>query len=328
MKLIVTIDTEEDNWGCFTPEGHTVENIERIPELQNLFDRFQVNPTYLIDYPVASDDRATSTLKAILEKGRCELGTHCHPWNTPPFQEVTNQRNSMLCNLPADLQYKKIKVLHEAIQQRFGIDPISFRSGRWGYGPDVAKILQELGYKIDTSITSYMDWTREEGPDFSEISPRPFRFSYENIFEHAPDGPLMEIPATVGYFQSNFSLCNQIFKVLTKKPLDRFVVHKVLHKLNLLNRVWLSPEIADAKTMIRLARRMRANGYKLINLFFHSPSLKHGLSPFVRTKDDEREFLQRIRQFLIFAQDTGIASITLSKSLTLYSEKQTVNWAV
>lgn len=64
--------------------------------------------------------------------------------------------------------------------------------------------------------------------------------------------------------------------------------------------------------MIRLARRMMANDYEVINLFFHSPSLKCGLSPFVRTKDDEREFLLRIREFLTFAQDKGIGSIKLS----------------
>lgn len=321
MKLIVTIDTEEDNWGCFTPEGHTVENIERIPELQDLFDQFNVKPTYMMTYPVVSDDRAVSILKAIFEKGNCEIGTHCHPWNTPPFQEATNERNSMLCNLPAELQYKKIRVLHETIRQRFGMEPISFRSGRWGYGPEVAKHIYELGYKIDSSITPYVDWTIDYGPDFSDISPRPFKFSYEDIFRHAPDGPLVEIPVTIGYFQSNFALCNRILKMLTKKPLDRLVLHKILHKLNLLNRVWLSPEVADAKSMIRLARRMMANDYQVINLFFHTPALKRGLSPFVRTKDDEVKFLQRIRDFLIFARDAGIRSITLSEALGLYTDK-------
>jgi hypothetical protein len=162
-----------------------------------------------------------------------------------------------------------------------------------------------------------MDWSDEQGPNFSEISPRLFKFSCDNIFEHAPDGALLEVPATVGFFQSNFTLCNGIFKLLTRKPLKRMVLHAVLHKLNLLNRVWLSPEVADAKTMIRLARRMRKNDYKLVNLFFHSPSLKHGLTPFVRTKDDEKTFLRRIREFLIFATDTGITSISLSEALSV-----------
>ena len=94
MKLIVTIDTEEDNWGEYKPAGHTVENIVRVQGVQQLFDEFSVRPTYLISYPVADDDRAVSILKGILERGGCEIGTHCHPWNTPPFEEEPNARTA------------------------------------------------------------------------------------------------------------------------------------------------------------------------------------------------------------------------------------------
>jgi hypothetical protein len=312
MKLIVTIDTEEDNWGCYTPVGHTVENIERIPALQELFNQFNVKPTYLVDYPVVSNDRAASILKALLVKGNCEIGTHCHPWNTPPFQEITNERNSMLCNLPRGLQYRKIRFLHDAIRARFGVDSISFRCGRWGFAPDIARHLCELGYKIDTSIIPYTNWTREHGPDFSDVSPRPFKFSFDDICKAVADGPLVEVPATVGFLQSNFSLCSGILKLLTKKPLSRIPLQGIFYKLNILNQVWLSPEVADTQSMVRLARRMMTNNYPVINLFFHSPSLKYGLSPFVRTKSEEATFLQRIREFLSFAREVGIDSMTLS----------------
>lgn len=321
MNLIITIDTEEDNWGCYTPGGHTVENIERIPELQDFFNHFQVKPTYMVDYPVVADARSSSILKTVFEKGNCEIGTHCHPWNTPPFEEATNERNSMLCNLPAELQYQKISFLHDAIRQLFGINPISFRSGRWGYGPEVARHISQLGYKVDSSITPYMDWTLAHGPDFSNVSPRPFRFSYDDLYRHRPDGPLLEVPATIGYHQSNFDMCNQISKLLTQNPWDRLVLHKILHRLNLLNRAWLSPEIADAKSMIKLTRRMLVEGYQFINLFFHSPTLIPGLSPFVRTKEDEAKFHRQLRDFLVFTQDTGIRSITLSETLNLYTDQ-------
>lgn len=42
MKLVVTIDTEEDTWGKYLPDGYTLENIRRIPALQDLFDEFSV----------------------------------------------------------------------------------------------------------------------------------------------------------------------------------------------------------------------------------------------------------------------------------------------
>ncbi|MGH7411514.1 MAG: polysaccharide deacetylase family protein, partial [Candidatus Methylomirabilis sp.] len=133
MKLVVTIDTEEDNWGNFAASRSSLGNIERIPALQELFDHFAVTPTYLITYPVATDERAVSVLRAILQRGRCEIGAHCHPWNTPPLEEQASGPNSMLCNLPGDLQYAKMKSLHETIRRHFGVAPLSFRSGRFGY---------------------------------------------------------------------------------------------------------------------------------------------------------------------------------------------------
>jgi hypothetical protein len=169
MYLIITIDTEEDNWGDYSPTGHALENIERIPDLQQLLNEFNVKPTYLITYPVATDERAISILKGILDEGKCEIGSHCHPWNTPPFEEVNNKKNSMLCNLPIDLQFNKISFLHQTIQNNFGITPISFRAGRWGFNQEVAKNLFRLGYQIDTSITPFVDWADFHGPAFSRI---------------------------------------------------------------------------------------------------------------------------------------------------------------
>lgn len=317
MKLVVTIDTEEDNWGCYSLKDYSVENIVRIPSLQQLFDDFNTKPTYLITYPVAADEKAVSILRKIAEKELCEIGSHCHPWNTPPFEEERNNKNSMLCNLPEDLQYRKIQFLHETIKQKFGIEPISFRAGRWGYSREVARNLYKTGYKIDTSITPYTDWRDDHGPDFSDLSPQPYRFSSEDAFQESSNGHLVEIPATIGYFQRNFAMCNRILKALMQRPANHLVLHKVLYKLNLLNRVWLSPEVADGKTMIRLARRMLRNKSKLINLFFHSPSLKSGLTPFVRTREDENKLFERIKEFLFFAQDAGIESIKLSDSLSL-----------
>ena len=318
MKLIVTIDTEEDNWGSYHPTDYTVENIERIPELQRLFDDFNVKPTYLVTYSVASDEKGSAVLEKILDAGKCEIGAHCHPWNTPPFEETPGVQNSMLSNLPADLQFRKLSVLHRTIQDRFKIDPVSFRSGRWGYNQAVARNIARLGYKIDSSITPYMDWGCYDGPDFSTVSPRPYRFSDDNIFREEEHGPLLEVPATVGYFQDDFEACNRLLMKIRRKPLALLKIEGILSRLRLLNKVWLSPEFSDAKSMIKLTERLMKKQYPVINLFFHSPTLKRGLTSFVQTEGDEKRFLARIREFLIFARDFGIESIKLSDSLGIF----------
>jgi hypothetical protein len=322
MKLIVTIDTEEDNWGHFSPTGHTLENIDRIPILQELFDTFNVKPTYLVTYPVASDSKSVALLRGIEKSGKCEIGMHCHPWNTPPFEEENSERNSILCNLFSDLQYKKMSYLHEAIRNAFDIMPVSFRSGRWGYDQSVAKNLYRLGYKIDTSITPYKDWTTDYGPDFSDIPPRPFRFDCEDIYRELPQGHMLEVPVSIGYLQANFELCNKILKMLRKSTFNRLRLIGILDKLNLLNNVWLSPEMSDSKKMIKLARCLMKKDHKILNMFFHSTTLKAGLNDYVKTKDDEKRFLQSIKDFLSFAIDAGIESIRLSDSLSIFVQSK------
>jgi hypothetical protein len=317
VKLVVTVDTEEDNWGSVRRTHYTCENIARIPALQELFDHFNVTPTYLITYPVATDDQAASTLRAIADAQRCEIGAQCHPWNTPPFNEENTVVNSMLCNLPAASQYAKMKCLHEAIRTRFCVEPIAFKSGRFGYNTSVAQNLHRLGYKIDTSITPYMDWTGNHGPRFTSVSPRPFRFSSENAFQECASGDLVEVPSTIGFLQPDFVQSNYIFNAVTWGPISKLRLAGVLCRLRLLNKAWLSPELSDSRTMIRLARAVMRNGYGALNVMFHSPSLMAGLTPFTRSECDERRLVRRLREFLVFARDAGIQPMRLSDVLHL-----------
>ncbi len=313
MYLVVTIDTEEDNWGRYDERSPTLKNIERIPYLQDIFDRYGVKPVYLITYPVARDRRSISILSDILRSGRCEIGSHLHPWNTPPFREERIKRNTMLCNLPANLQFEKMKTLHKAIEESFGITPVIFRAGRWGYSSEVAKNLKRLGYRIDTSITPFMDWRDYHGPDFSNAFPYPYRFCCEDIFKATDGGDLLEVPVTIGFIQRNYNACKQILRILETDLLQRLRLKGIAHRLNLLNLIWLSPELADAKSMARLVERMRNNGGNILNMTFHSSSLKEGLSAFVKTREDEAEFYRRIEGFLAYIKEAGIVPVELSR---------------
>ncbi len=314
MRLAVTIDTEEDNWGDYTNTSYSVENIKRIPSLQKIFNEYNVIPTYLVTYPVATNRESVEILKAIHREGMCEIGMHCHPWSTPPFEEERIPYNSMLCNLPYDLQQKKMSALHVAIEKNFGIRPKSFRAGRWGYNGDTAMVLKELGYRVDTSVTPFIDWSEDHGPDFSQISPEPYRFKAPKIFESRRDGDLTEIPATIGYLKGNFGLCNSVDRLLSSTLGKMFRLKGLLSKAGLLNKVLLSPEGAGADQMIFLTRVLMKKKYEVLNMFLHSTSLQMGLSFLVKTKEDELRFLNSIREYLTFAREAGIRAITLSEA--------------
>ena len=317
MKLIITIDTEEDDWGSYSRTEYSLRNIERIPRLQELFDEFNCKPTYLVTYPVATDDTTVPILKQIMDQGKCEIGTHCHPWNTPPFDEENTEKNSMLCNLSHDLQWRKLKSLHTAIIENFGVVPKSFRAGRWGYDEGVARNLYKLGYLIDSSISPFWDWRDYDGPDFSRMSPEPFRFNLTNIFRGVPQGQLVEIPATIAFLQQNFVFSSRVSNLLKSKFLRKLRLKGILYRLNLLNQVWLSPEMSDSERMIKITKVMIRKGFRLVNMFFHSTSLLAGLGPFVKNAEEEKQFLERIRKFLRFTRECDFESMPLCEAGSL-----------
>lgn len=311
MYIVVTADVEEDNWYSDHRTNYSTENIREMPVLQRLFDDAGIKPTYLINYPVATDSYAIGFFGELMKEGKCEIGTHIHPWNTPPLDEEFNDRNKMLCNLPEDLQYKKLRYLHETIRDNFKFDPISFRAGRWAFDEVVARNIHRLRYKIDTSVTPFTDWSNILGPDYSDIPPDPYRY---NIPDRGDDGngQLLEVPASIGYLQKNQIYWNRIYKMLKNQHFDYFKVLGFLNKVNILNKVWLTPEVFDVKEMIKLVERFRNNGSGIINMTLHSNSMKCGLNPFVKDIKDLEIFKNKLCDFLSYVNEQGIKSVRLS----------------
>ena len=312
MHLAITIDTEEDNWSDYYSKP-VLSNISKIPELQKMFDRYEVKPTYLITYPVATDKNSISILRNIMEEGRCEIGAHLHPWNTPPFEEEKSVKNTMLFNLGKELQYKKLESLHERIFENFRMAPVTFRSGRWGFDQTVAENIQRLGYKVDTSVSPYLNWESYYGPDFSDRSPMPEIVRPGK--NGSPDSGVLEVPATIGFLQDNYEFCNACLKGISGSALRHFRLIGLLDKLKIINKVWLSPESDNAEKMIQLAESITRKKYPILNMFFHSPSLQHGLTHFTKTKEEANELTHRIEKFLEFKQRSKMTSIRLSESL-------------
>ncbi len=320
-SLVVTIDVEEDDWSDYRAEGATVENLKKIPELQNLFDELGVKPTYLITYPVATDPWGVELLSAYLSEGKCEIGMHCHPWNTPPFEEPLNKRNSMLCHLPEPLQYRKLKTLHETICSNLGVVPSSFRAGRWGFSEGVARSIRRLGYRIDTSVSPFVNWNVYGGPDFTDFKFAPYRFEPDDITEEVEDGALLQVPATVGFLQSNFQRARRLMAISEARLSKALHLKGILWRLELLNKVWLSPELSDSGEMIRLGELMGRKS-SCLNMSFHSSSLLAGLTPFVSSKSEESAFLLKIRKFLEFATDAGIEPMTLTRFESVFDSQR------
>lgn len=311
-RLFITIDTEEDLWGEFRSANNPVENVLQLPKLQLVFKQFGAIPTYLVNWAVVDDEAAANVLRRLGDIGEHEIGTHCHPWHTPPVEEQLTAHNSMLGNLPRDLVCRKLQNLHEHIADRLGVIPRSFRAGRWGFGGDVAVCLQKLGYAVDTSVLPTIDWTAQGGPDYSDAPRTSYRFDPSDILRPKSDGSLLEVPASVGFWQGQHKMFTAVRKRLSGRAAEPFHVLGILDRLRILNHRWLSPEQSSARDMIRLAKSLAGAGD--LNMFFHSNSLLPGLGPFVRSEADLARFLQRIEAFLEHAALSGLEFAPLSRA--------------
>ena len=174
--LITTVDAEEDfDWNRPFSRGATSVTSMRSQHLAHrVFERFGVIPIYMVDFPVASKPEGREPLLELLKDGRCDIGAQLHPWVTPPFVERVSPRNSYQCNLPAELEQAKMRVLTAEIENVFGVRPRVFRAGRYGAGPNTASVLHQLGYRIDSSVLPCWSFRRSGGPDFRGFSAWPY----------------------------------------------------------------------------------------------------------------------------------------------------------
>lgn len=306
MKLVVTIDTEEDQWGKYDAPHYSVDNAGRLPAFQALCEDFSVRPTYLVTYEMARQDSSAAILRDLAARPGVEIGGHCHPWNTPPPGETT-ARSSMLCNLPRETQRAKLTALTERLVSTFGFQPRSYRAGRWGFHPDQIGILRDLGYQVDTSITPFISWANDGGPDYARRYPE--QFWLESTRDEGVDETrrLLEVPATVGFLQADADLANRALQaILRSSLLRRLRAYGILGRLGLLNRIWICPEMTSLEEMIALTARMKARGAGVVNLMFHSVTLQPGLSPFVRSESDATAFADRLRGYFAYCRGEGI----------------------
>lgn len=291
-RLLVVIDTEEEfDWRAPYSRANTgVTAMQHIGRVQAIFDRFGVVPTYVIDYPIATQPGGFEPLREIAGRQACTIGAHLHPWVNPPFAEDVTPRNSFTCNLDPSLQREKIERLRDAIADRFGTLPRMFKAGRYGLGPETVAILDDLGFDSDGSVCPRFDFSRESGPSFADFDALPF-FLTKTI---------LEIPCTVDYTGWAGSLRPRLHRLASSNPWARLRAVGVLARVGATNQIMLSPEGNTLEEMKALTLSLLDRGQRLFTFSFHSPSVDTGHTPYVRTQADLDRFLRTIEQFCEF----------------------------
>lgn len=324
MKLLITIDTECDSAWARSNKVPT-QNVMYLPRFQQLAEKFGFKPTYLVAYEMALDRFFIDFAKDALKRGTCEIGTHPHPWNTPPAYKLTSNDNKfhpLLIEYPENIIYDKVKFLTEFLQNKFDTAIVSHRAGKWAFNAIYAKILCRLGYKVDCSVTPLEKLNPEKRPQSEPQAPF---IDYTNCPADAyfPDGtdisipgdlPLLEIPmSTMQHYGKTLSfllsvmpcdLCKNAFRMIFGRPVYWFRPHS-FHKQEL-------SVVAEYKVQ-------QQTDY--IMFMLHSSEFMPGCNPTFKTEKQVERMYEDIEQAFEFLKANNVRGVTCCEYYDSYTSR-------
>ncbi len=303
VKLVISIDVEEE--GLFS--GHyaqdaPVTNVSWLRGLEFVSAEYGLPLTLLADYLVYADQEASETLRSWEQNYGAELGAHLHHWTTPPFKPLPYPEPIPCRSLPEDLLRNKLESLAAQMEAAVGHRPKSFRMGRFDFAPALESLLPACGISVDSSLVPLR--AMPNGPDHFLVPPDP----------HALNPKLLETPVTmVPLFRNAPWMVYAFSRSLPLKA--RF---QVLKFFRLTCALGIHPLWHPASTMRRAVRLHHARGGQVLNMFLHSSELMPGGCPKIRTEEDSRQLLQKIRSFLEWLLESyDVQGITLSATKNL-----------
>ena len=315
VDLVVSIDAEaDDQWTHGRPV--TCENVRYWAGFQRLCDASGVTPTYLLTSEMAEDARAAELLSEWVGQAKAEVGAHLHPWTTPPFEDAPGRRfndpvHAYPSSLPETLLRTKLETLTAQIEAGVGARPLCYRAGRFGMNASTARILADLGYEVDSSVTPFVSWPGSSpasgpAPDFRHHVAVPF------LIAGSGDPGLVELPVTVtlgsrwvrrhpsmtdGYLSRPARIARRVLHVGRSRP----------------EPVWLRPLAHQTAADLRRAWRAAAeDGCATAVMMFHSSELMPGGSPHRPTRRSVTSLLATLDEFFRFCLAVGGTPVTMT----------------
>jgi hypothetical protein len=303
-KFSIVIHTEEEfDWsGGFKASNNQVTHERELFSMCENMIKLGCKITCALDYAFVDSTQGKWFIESMLSKHpqSVEFATHLHPWVNPPFandyDKFIDEQASYPGNLPEALEREKLLVLTEKIHAATGILPTAYLAGRYGVGPNTYKILNDLGYKIDVSVTPFTDYTAQSGPNF---------FSYNN--QSFIKESILCIPHSTGYISYVSAFSDWLNKDYTNLPrLNRSILGKVILKLLGVEKVRLSPEQYTAMQMKKLINSLERIGIEHLIYSFHSSSAMLGGSPYSETQNKHDDLLLQNLMAIENARKKGV----------------------
>lgn len=319
--FVVTIDVEPDctpTWYYSNPltfRGVT-EGIGR--RLHPLFEKYNIVPTYLINNVVMEDTESVDFFRSL--KGRFELGAHLHPEFIGPdkrYDDYAGKKGEAnCCFYTPEIEFEKIRSITSLFKEKFGYQPTSFRAGRFSAGANTISSLMKAGYKVDTSVTPHICWndnSRENPVDFISAPEQPYFIKEGSITETDALGQLLQVPVSTALRKRN--------------PLRELISSAggLRHPFRSTRPLWLRPFYSSSLEMIYIAETYMKKYVHLntvvLNMMFHNVEVLPGLSPYTKTDNDCKKYLQQLEHFFSYCNMKGITGVGLSELYEIFKAK-------
>jgi hypothetical protein len=250
-----------------------------------------VRPTYVVTWEMATRPESASVLRELARSGRCEIGTHLHPWSSPPFRPEDLAAHTYPHNLPGDLLDRQLRELTAVIEEQLGVRPTTYRAGRNGFDGRTLPILERLGYTVDTSVDPLFNERRKGGMIFDGAPIVPYHPDYADV-RRPGASKILEIPITSATLPGLPKVLERGYARLRPIPW-----RGALKRLGL-RPVWLRPSYTPLGDMLAFADRLRRAGAPCFNLIFHSSEVLPGGSPYTPDEKSVARFLDDLRRLL------------------------------
>ncbi len=306
----VTVDTEEEwDWSAgFPVSGYGTENIQELPRFQDLCARHGLAVTYFTAYGVLRDAAARQTIQELAKRDNVEIGLHIHPWNTPPIGPgPVPVRESFLHNLPEEVALAKLQTVCDKFAEA-GIQPVSFRGGRYSTSPRIQEWLADRGFLVDASIVPFTTWPDKGAPDYRARTLQPVRLP-----SIAPANPsLWEVPLSRGFTRLPFEFWQRCYDSVERSWLRHLRLIGVAEKLGMVRKVWLNFEQHSAEDLLAFLRVLPSLQLPCVNLTLHSSSLRAGCSPYTRAAADVARLYAKLETVFGYLAAQGFQPATMS----------------
>lgn len=299
LLLALTIDVEEE--GLFgkhyTPGPAPAKNVRDLERLTPLFHDLGIRPTLLVSYQAAQYRGNLDLIVDLCRRWQGEIGAHLHPWNTPPFDPGMKDPLAWSEDMSPRALGAKVDTLITLLEKT-GTRPVSFRMGRWNWGPALMTVLRERGIMVDSSQAPMHRY--HPVPPVYTSNPDPF---YPHI-----DGRVLEAPLTIlPVIPGGVPVLEKISRTRAWGAAGSWLGQHLLS-------IPAQPKMVGLTRLKAAVRLHRRRGGRVVTVAFHSSEISPGHSPTSRTPEDLDKFLVRLTRYLGWLRrQVGAESVTLSE---------------